>query len=151
MSASSQPTSATTSSQETFSPSSSPPLILAFLAIGLFSAAMVFVFWRRMQGNRGGWTLTATPINNNIERSLYFNLPIVNIDIPKLWDLSNGGIFARGDQGGKEGAPGLSDVIWANLMVHIVFFSPSSGFHYETKKTFLGEITYPSLYLYLKK
>ena len=123
MSASSQPTSTASSlSQEPFSPSSSPPLILAFLAIGLFSAAMVFVFWRRMQGTRGGWRLTATPLDN-IEHALYFNLPNVNIDVPKLWDLSNGGIFARGDQSEKEGAEGLSDVTWVNLMVHIVHFS----------------------------
>ena len=141
------------STQSTFSPSSSPPLILAFLAIGLFSAAMVFVFWRRMQVNRGPWRLaTAMPLNN-IEGSLYFNLPIVSTDAPKLWDLSNGGIFARGHQCQQEGVAGLSDVIWDNLMVHIVLFFPSSSsrFHYETKKPFLGEITYPSLYLYIEK
>jgi hypothetical protein len=112
----------TSSSQDTFSPSSSPPLILAFLAIGLFSAAMVFIFWRRIQGNRN-WRLAATPLN--IDHALYFNLPIVNVDVPKLWDLSNGGIFARG-QGEKEkgaAAAGLSsDVLWVNLMVHIVLF-----------------------------
>lgn len=147
MSASSQPPSATISSEEeALSPSSSPPLILAFLAIGLFSAAVVFVFWRRIQGNRGGWRLTTTPLDNNNDHSFYFNLPIVNIDVPKLWDLSNGGNFARGGQGNKE--RGLSsDVIWDNLMVHIV----PRGFHYETKKPFLDEITYPSLYLYIKK
>jgi hypothetical protein len=81
--------SATVSSgQDTFSPSGSPPLILAFLAIGLFSAAMVFIFWQRIQGNRN-WRLAAMPLN--IDSALYFNLPIVNVDVPKLWDLSNGG------------------------------------------------------------
>ncbi|KAL0959891.1 hypothetical protein HGRIS_011559 [Hohenbuehelia grisea] len=39
-----------------FSPSGSPPLILAFLAIGLFSAAMIGVFgWRRLHFGRGNW------------------------------------------------------------------------------------------------
>lgn len=109
---------------------------------------MVFVFWRRMQGTRGGWRLTATTPLNNIDHSLYFNFPNVNIVVPKLWDLSNGGIFALCDQ--SKGAEGLSDVTWANLMVHIVHFS-SSEFHYETKKPSLAKITYPSLYLYIKK
>lgn len=138
------PTSAPTnsSSSNAFSPSSSPPLILAFLAIGLFSAAMAFVFWRRVQGNRRWGGLNATiPLN---ERSIYFNLPFSNADIPKLWDLSNGGNFARGsNQEEKEGAgagEGLSDVTWVNLMVHIAFFkflfsfsflSFVSLFHYE--------------------
>lgn len=123
MSSSSQPTTTSTSSGiNTFSPSSSPPLILAFLAIGLFSAAMAFVFWRRIQGNRG-WRLTATIPLNNIDRSPYVNLPFSNTDVPKLWDLSNGGNLTRGSsQGEKEGEPGLFDVIWVNLMVHIVFF-----------------------------
>jgi hypothetical protein len=148
MSANSQPTSATSSSsQATFSPSSSPPLILAFLAIGLFSAAIAFIFWRRIQGNRGGWRLT-TP--HNIDRSLYSNLSLVNINVPKLWDLSNGGNFTRGGQGEEEGAAGLSsDVIWVNLMVHIVLF-PLQDFIMKLK-AILGEITYPSLYLYIKK
>ena len=123
MSSSPQPTStATSSSPDTsstsnFSPSNSPPLILAFLAIGLFSAALVFMFWRRIQGDRG-WRMTATPLN--IDRSLYFNVSNINVVIPTLWDLSNGGIFARG-QGEKERA-GLSDVTWTNLMVHMCIF-----------------------------
>lgn len=141
MSSSSQPKpTSNSSSPNTFSPSSSPPLILAFLAIGLFSAAMAFVFWRRIQGNRG-WRLTATIPLNNVDRSLYFNSPLASTDVPKLWDLSNGGNFARGSsQGEKEGEAGLSDIIWVNLMVHIMFFSfffpflSSSGFHYEAKK-----------------
>jgi hypothetical protein len=119
MSGNSQPAPAPVSS--TFTASNSPPLILAFLAIGLFSAAIVFVFWRRIQGSRSGWRLATT--RDNIDRSLYFNVPFANIDsLPKLWDLSNGGNFARGVQGEEEGAVS-SDVIWANLMVHIVFFS----------------------------
>jgi len=106
---------------------------------------MAFVFWRRVQGNRRWGGLNATiPLN---ERSIYFNLPFSNADIPKLWDLSNGGNFARGsNQEEKEGAgagEGLSDVTWVNLMVHIAFFkflfsfsflSFVSLFHYETKK-----------------
>lgn len=123
----SQPTPAPVSSQGSFAPSNSPPLILAFLAIGLFSAAIVFVFWRRIHGNRSGWRLTAT--RNNIDRSLYFNLPFGNIDVPpKLWDLSNGGNFARGGQGNKEEEEAVSsDIIWANLMVRL--FTPPSRFH----------------------
>jgi len=117
----------TSSSPNVFSPSSSPPLILAFLAIGLFSAAMAFVFWRRIQGNTG-WRLTATiPLNNNIDHALYFNLPLVNTDVPKLWDLSNGGNFARGSSQGetrKEGEAGVSDVLWVNLMPLSVYKVP---------------------------
>jgi hypothetical protein len=86
---------------------------------------MAFVFWRRVQGNRG-WRLNATIPLNSFERSLYFNLPFSNADIPKLWDLSNGGNFARGsNQGEKDGGgeAGLSDVTWVNLMVLIAFLS----------------------------
>lgn len=147
MSASPQPTSMGTSSSSsgsTFSPSSSPPLILAFLAIGLFSAALVFIFWRRIQGNRN-WRLNATPLD--IDRSLYFNLSNINVVAPKLWDLSNGGIFLRG-QGEKEGAS-PSDVTWVNLMVHMNIFFPQD-FHYETKKPSWANL-HISLYLYPKK
>jgi hypothetical protein len=43
------------SNNENVSPVGSPPLILAFLAIGIFSAAMVAVFgWRRVQFARDG-------------------------------------------------------------------------------------------------
>ena len=99
---------------------------------------MAFVFWRRIQGNRG-WRLTARIPLNNIDRSPYLNnMPFANIDEPKLWDLSNGGRFVRGSsrEGEKEGEEeaGVSDVIWVNLMVHVYtfFFSfflfLSSGF-----------------------
>ena len=160
MSSSSQPTPTSTpaSNLNSFSPSSSPPLILAFLAIGLFSAAMAFVFWRRIQGNRG-WRLTASIPLNNVDHSLYFNMPFANTDPPKLWDLSNGGNFARGsNQGEKEREPGLSDVEWVNLMVHIVFpFLFFFSFFFRIfimklkKNLSLGEIIYfTSLYLYIK-
>ena len=76
------------------------------------------MFWRRIQGDRG-WRMTATPLN--IDRSLYFNTSNVNVVIPTLWDLSNRGIFARG-QGEKRA--GLPDVAWANLMVHMCIFCP---------------------------
>lgn len=59
---------------------------------------------------------------NNIDQSLYFNLPLVNIDVPRLWDLSNGGNFSRGSQREKEEEADVSDVSWVNLMVHIAFF-----------------------------
>jgi len=96
-------------SQNVFSPSSSPPLILAFLAIGLFSTAMIFIFWRRIQVNRS-WRMSAAHANRS-----YFELPIVGADIPKLWDLSNAGIFSH-DRDEKGGAGSEVDVRWLKLM-----------------------------------
>lgn len=91
----------------------SSPLILAFLAIGLFSIAMTFIFWRRIQAN-SGWRLTAS---DDINRS-FFDLPIIDVDIPKLWDLSNAGSFNRE----KGGVDTEADVRWANVMVYIYAF-----------------------------
>ncbi|KAK0494718.1 hypothetical protein EDD18DRAFT_353249 [Armillaria luteobubalina] len=63
-----------------FSPGSSPPLILAFLAIGLFAAAMIAVFgWRRIQ-----FGSTAGPRAGVDERLRHLG------ERPKLWDLWTG-------------------------------------------------------------
>ncbi|KAG7448760.1 uncharacterized protein BT62DRAFT_1074300 [Guyanagaster necrorhizus] len=60
-----------------FTPGSSPPLILAFLAIGLFAAAMIAVFgWRRIQ-----FSSTADPRADVDERLRHLG------QRPKLWDL----------------------------------------------------------------
>ncbi|KAK0203565.1 hypothetical protein DFS33DRAFT_811934 [Desarmillaria ectypa] len=63
-----------------FSPGSSPPLILAFLAIGLFAAAMIAVFgWRRIQfGSAAG------PRAGVDGRLRHLG------ERPKLWDLWTG-------------------------------------------------------------
>lgn len=82
---------------------------------------MIFIFWRRIQANRS-WSLTAPHINES-----YFELPIMNDDIPKLWDLSNAGSFAHG-QDEKGGAGREVNVTWVNLMVYTVLFF--SGFRH---------------------
>ncbi|KAJ6459711.1 hypothetical protein C8R47DRAFT_131457 [Mycena vitilis] len=57
-----------------FSLSASPPLILAFLAVGMFAISMVVFFgWRRMTAGRRAWT---TP-----------SVVVLVGDIPKLWDV----------------------------------------------------------------
>lgn len=91
------------------STSGSPPLILAFLAIGLFSAALIFVFgWRRLQLSRG-WRFTVVTVNHN--RSVV-ELPTstINVDsvVPKLWDIRNEGKLTWGKDEGN--------VKWVNLM-----------------------------------
>ncbi|TFK32338.1 hypothetical protein BDQ12DRAFT_739449 [Crucibulum laeve] len=64
------------------SPAESPPLILAFLAIGLFSAVMIVVFgWRRIHfAGSGRWGLYA-PSSAVVEITDRFGKR------PKLWDL----------------------------------------------------------------
>ncbi|KAK0449730.1 uncharacterized protein EV420DRAFT_1646723 [Desarmillaria tabescens] len=63
-----------------FSPGSSPPLILAFLAIGLFAAAMIAVFgWRRIQFG------TAVGSRADVDERLRHLGKR-----PKLWDLWTG-------------------------------------------------------------
>ena len=114
-----QPTSTNTSSgsvSETFSPARSPALILAFLSIGLFSVAMIFIFWRRIQAHRR-WRMRGGPLG--LDRS-YLELPIIDANVPKLWDLSNAGSsFAQNEKGGT--VPEV-DVRWVNIMVHTYFF-----------------------------
>lgn len=96
-----------------FTRAGSPPLVLAFLSIGLFSAAMVFVFgWRRIQLRRWRFTVPIDIHHPDVE------LPVIQLEPPKLWDLRNGGNFARGQGGtGPE-----DDVNWVNLMVRVCGF-----------------------------
>ncbi|KAJ7038025.1 hypothetical protein C8F04DRAFT_1091120 [Mycena alexandri] len=57
-----------------FSLSASPPLILAFLAVGVFGIAMVvFCAWRRLAAGRRNWV--APPDSRSIGET------------PKLWDV----------------------------------------------------------------
>ncbi len=86
-----------------FSAASSPPLVLAFLSIGLFGAGMIGVFgWRRLQvGMVGGRGTNVGPPSK--ER-------------PKLWDLwSDKAIYSRD-----------SHILnWRNMMVEYLFFAVS--------------------------
>lgn len=114
------PSHTTTPSEVAFSPSSSPPLVLAFLAIGLFTGAMIFIFaWRRIQLNRG-WRFVTAPLYNNDNHS-HVDVPV---DVPKLWDLKSAGSFAWGQE---KRVARFNDVRWLNLMVRIEFQMPSSS------------------------
>ncbi|KAJ7255854.1 hypothetical protein B0H12DRAFT_525306 [Mycena haematopus] len=74
---SASPVPTTTGSDPTdtgFSLSASPPLIIAFLAVGLFAISMVVFFgWRRMNAGRTTWAVTA-------DNALIG-------ETPKLWDV----------------------------------------------------------------
>ncbi|KAF5368916.1 hypothetical protein D9758_002930 [Tetrapyrgos nigripes] len=73
-----------------FSPGSSPPLILAFLAIGLFSAAMVAVFgWRRVHFGRATSPFHLDPLGRQIDQTGR-RQPFSLGDRPKLWDFWTG-------------------------------------------------------------
>ena len=139
-----QPTSSITTSapapplddSTAFSPTSSPPLILAFLAIALFAVAMVFIFWRRIQSNRG-WTLSLP----NMNRPFVEPTAIIHAEVPKLWDLTSKWSFVWGQE--QKGTAGLEDdVRWVNLMVCVRYFQDiviklrvainhSLGFHHN--------------------
>jgi hypothetical protein len=59
----------------------SPPLIVAFLAVGLFMAAMLTIFgWRRMVFGRGF-------VIQPIERDRFFAMSEYFGEEPELWDL----------------------------------------------------------------
>jgi len=59
----------------------SPPLIVAFLAVGLFMAAMLTIFgWRRMVFGRGF-------VIQSIERDRFFAVSEYFGEKPELWDL----------------------------------------------------------------
>lgn len=72
---------------------------------------MMFVFgWRRIQLRRG-WTFAVPVID--IHHHPDVEPPNIHLTEPKLWDLSNGGNFAWG-QNEKGGA---GDIKWVHLMV----------------------------------
>ncbi|KAF9460034.1 hypothetical protein BDZ94DRAFT_1311893 [Collybia nuda] len=67
-----------------FSPGASPPLILAFLAIGLFTISMAAVFgWRRIQLGRG----VLPPLYGGDEIEFGERARRGHGEKPKLWDL----------------------------------------------------------------
>ncbi|KAJ6525858.1 hypothetical protein B0H10DRAFT_2156901 [Mycena sp. CBHHK59/15] len=69
----------TTDSGGSFSLSASPPLILAFLAVGMFGVAMIGIFgWRRLTGGR---TVLWTPPEDVAQPRPGFG------ETPKLWDV----------------------------------------------------------------
>jgi len=71
-----------TSTDSTLTPGSSPPLIVAFLAIGLFMAAMIAIFgWRRMTYGRGIIVRVGSPGVDPQKATAYFG------EKPRLWDL----------------------------------------------------------------
>ncbi|KAF8893219.1 hypothetical protein CPB84DRAFT_1783459 [Gymnopilus junonius] len=99
------------STSSPFSAAGSPPLILAFLAVGLFSAAMIIVFgWRRIQFARalipGG--LPFVEDENSSTR-----MPLVR---PKLWDLWNGGEVTWTQVAGNKKGGHDARLQWTNIM-----------------------------------
>jgi hypothetical protein len=86
-----------------FSPGGSPPLILTFLAIGLFTAAMIAVLgWRRASSDRVLAMQDARMAGGSGRRRED------SIEKPMLWDLWT------------ERTPGLRDEVgWDNIMVNV--------------------------------
>src|ERR1700722_1734356 len=65
-----------------FTPGGSPPLILAFLAIGLFTAAMIAVFgYRRIHWGRPWTSEIQVEVDRSARRRHDFG------EKPKLWDV----------------------------------------------------------------
>ncbi|PPQ92272.1 hypothetical protein CVT25_008580 [Psilocybe cyanescens] len=95
---------------DSFSPAGSPPLILAFLAIGLFAAAMIVVFgWRRVQFGRA-WTLGGIPtIDHPIP------LPKILPNKPKLWDIWCGGDASWTENVGSRKSGRNKRLHWENI------------------------------------
>ncbi|TFK73343.1 hypothetical protein BDN72DRAFT_854794 [Pluteus cervinus] len=127
-----------------FSPTTSPPLILAFLAIGLFSVAMIAMFgWRRIQYGRGwaahlrdddeltGFGPSGTRGTRGLGRGGLYGEPWFG-EKPKLWDLwaekrtglSRTTVVAVGADS-KEGITTSSvrdeDIRWDNIMSALFF------------------------------
>ncbi|KAF8962572.1 hypothetical protein BDZ97DRAFT_1920386 [Flammula alnicola] len=96
-----------------FSPAGSPPLILAFLAIGLFSAAMIIVFgWRRIQLGRA-FTVGGIPINHAASTNRTNILP----NKPKLWEPWYADEVTWSQvSGNTEKGAGYYDGEWANML-----------------------------------
>ncbi|KAF9567176.1 hypothetical protein CPC08DRAFT_703426 [Agrocybe pediades] len=89
----------------------SPPLILAFLAIGLFSAAMIVVFgWRRVQLSRG-WALGGFPVDGGGTTTT--RNEFILAQKPKLWDVWNAEDI---DWSETSGSGGTSRHGWRNIM-----------------------------------
>lgn len=96
------------------SPAGSPPLILAFLAIGLFTGAMVIVFgWRRVFGR--SLTFGSLP-TSTVERKPTFLLPAK----PKLWDMWDAYDVTWGQ---VSGGVGYHNGDWTKLMVSAKYTS----------------------------
>jgi len=94
-----------------FSPAGSPPLILAFLSIGLFAAAMIVVFgWRRIQFGRSSWTVGGTPGNGEGAMAR------ILLNRPKLWDLWNKEDVSWSQVAGNEKGGHDPKLQWANIM-----------------------------------
>lgn len=92
----------------------SPPLI-TFLVVALFTTFVILVFgWRNH-----GWRSPPIDVNdNNNNNNNRPRVDVVPLDKPKLWDLTNGGMFVWGQV--KEGARAGSEVDgvrWVDLMV----------------------------------
>ncbi|KDR80198.1 hypothetical protein GALMADRAFT_242481 [Galerina marginata CBS 339.88] len=93
-----------------FSPAGSPPLILAFLSIGLFAAAMIVVFgWRRIQFGRNSWTLGTQPNGEGATGAMLLNKP-------QLWDLWNKEDTSWNQVAGKEKGGHGAELQWGNIM-----------------------------------
>ncbi|KAH7910127.1 hypothetical protein BJ138DRAFT_1153642 [Hygrophoropsis aurantiaca] len=83
-----------------FTTNGSPPIIVAFLAIGLFMVAMAAVFgWRRVHGNRG-------LLVHQVRTSRASKKPVVLGEKPELWDM-----WTR-----TATSTALEDVRWENIM-----------------------------------
>jgi len=91
------------------SPVGSPPLILAFLAIGIFSVAMIAVFgWRRIQFQLGRETgLRGHPEQRRSTRGIN-SAGLADLEKPILWEVQ-----VEHDNEGEEHG------FWDNLVVCI--------------------------------
>ncbi len=96
------------------SPAGSPPLILAFLAIGLFTGAMVVVFgWRRVFGR--SLTFGNLPTNAVARKPTF--MPSAK---PKLWDMWDAGVVTWRQ---VSGGAGYHNGEWTKMMVSAKYTS----------------------------
>ncbi|KAF8069108.1 hypothetical protein FPV67DRAFT_1106193 [Lyophyllum atratum] len=115
----SRPTPTSSSKPEPgFSPGASPPLILAFLAIGLFAVSMIGVFgWRRIQYSR----MMAAGFQD--PTWMEFSVVAGRRDVgprPKLWDMWT-------TVGTKGEAHHEREMEWETIMPVAVMAIPASG------------------------
>ena len=112
--------SANGSSSATNSPTASPPLILAFLSVALFSAGMIAVFgWRRVHfvNSAGHWGFY---LGSVVPPDGFGSIPAV-VDFgeePKLWNLHTNDL--------KDGMTQETDARWESIMV----CRPMCGFYF---------------------